>query len=724
MAKGCPVQSKSTGAAVTEWSDCSPPTKANQVQSLDGSPQIFASGNRAGRCRWSAGFLGDLPFSLPLHSGAASFTPHFTLIGSQDLSADCIRQQDGGRNRRGGGDGERRELTTRSKCRVTCLAGRTSSRRSTAGCSTGRGARRPSSRAAACAWPATTINTTTHVNTGVPRPAKQLSRRAETLSTLQRFKNKGGGGEGPSITLRAGCCLPGRRGCNKGRCFGVRGQRLHDNMHTVRSKNTTARLHLRGSKFDPRTDLRLTQKTVAPFEFRVGLEIEMSSFRTAEIGGSKSRSEISSYRRQTLHFHDVIYYEPIAKSVSYLISISHFVTKIDESKIQNHAISLVQHFYIGTKIKLDPNSELGSFDLGSGKMLVQPGIRLLASHPGKPGPIPDGIAPGFSHVGMVPHDAAGRLVFSGVSRFLHPCIPALLRSPRFTLIGSQDPRPLYSFTPFGQTTIATKPNHSFKRLLRLFLRRESCLGSLTIPSLGKHEGAIAAANLGARLADPDGQDYVVPFARTRRNRAQCSDIRTVRETIMKAIPIPRRGASGYTLRRFTFAPSCKRCTNACADGERELEKERTRERVERGNERKRGEREREKEGGEGSRERMRGTREDERERKEEGEREREEEGEGEREKEGGNERKRDERKRERAERKRKKGRMDRELCYRVNTSTKTNGMAASLMSVYSLSDCLREALGTDLVSDWLLRTTHEDCYETNWPEDFNWRRSI
>ncbi|KAJ8870167.1 hypothetical protein PR048_029180 [Dryococelus australis] len=41
---------------------------------------------------------------------------------------------------------------------------------------------------------------------------------------------------------------------------------------------------------------------------------------------------------------------------------------------QNHEVSLVQHFYIGTKIKLDPGSELGSFDFGSGKMLVQPGI--------------------------------------------------------------------------------------------------------------------------------------------------------------------------------------------------------------------------------------------------------------------------------------------------------------------------------------------------------------
>ncbi|KAJ8866562.1 hypothetical protein PR048_032421 [Dryococelus australis] len=66
---------------------------------------------------------------------------------------------------------------------------------------------------------------------------------------------------------------------------------------------------------------------------------------------------------------------PIAKFVSYLISISHFGTKIKESEIQNRAISLVQHIYNGTKIKMNPGSELGSFNLGSGKTLVQPGVR-------------------------------------------------------------------------------------------------------------------------------------------------------------------------------------------------------------------------------------------------------------------------------------------------------------------------------------------------------------
>ncbi|KAJ8868770.1 hypothetical protein PR048_030310 [Dryococelus australis] len=46
-------------------------------------PGFFACGNSAGPCRWSAGFLGDLPFTLPLHSDAAQYSPRFALIGSQ-----------------------------------------------------------------------------------------------------------------------------------------------------------------------------------------------------------------------------------------------------------------------------------------------------------------------------------------------------------------------------------------------------------------------------------------------------------------------------------------------------------------------------------------------------------------------------------------------------------------------------------------------------------------
>ncbi|KAJ8891824.1 hypothetical protein PR048_004378 [Dryococelus australis] len=46
---------------------------------------ISEVGDRAGRCRGSAGFLLGSPFPLPLNSGAAPYSPHFTLIGSQTL---------------------------------------------------------------------------------------------------------------------------------------------------------------------------------------------------------------------------------------------------------------------------------------------------------------------------------------------------------------------------------------------------------------------------------------------------------------------------------------------------------------------------------------------------------------------------------------------------------------------------------------------------------------
>ncbi|KAJ8895335.1 hypothetical protein PR048_000661 [Dryococelus australis] len=53
-------------------------------------------------------------------------------------------------------------------------------------------------------------------------------------------------------------------------------------------------------------------------------------------------------------------------------------------------------------------------------------VRLLASHQGEPGSIPDGVAPVYSHVGIMPDDGAGRRDFSGICRFLRRCITELL----------------------------------------------------------------------------------------------------------------------------------------------------------------------------------------------------------------------------------------------------------------------------------------------------------
>ncbi|KAJ8866814.1 hypothetical protein PR048_032675 [Dryococelus australis] len=54
--------------------------------------------------------------------------------------------------------------------------------------------------------------------------------------------------------------------------------------------------------------------------------------------------------------------------------------------------------------------------------------KTFPSHQGEPGSIPGRVTPGFSHVRIVPDDAAGRWVFSGISRSHRPSIPALLHT--------------------------------------------------------------------------------------------------------------------------------------------------------------------------------------------------------------------------------------------------------------------------------------------------------
>ncbi|KAJ8897805.1 hypothetical protein PR048_003155 [Dryococelus australis] len=55
-------------------------------------------------------------------------------------------------------------------------------------------------------------------------------------------------------------------------------------------------------------------------------------------------------------------------------------------------------------------------------------VRLLASHIDEPDSIPGGVAPGFSHVGIVPDNATGRQVSCSSSRFSRLWIPALLHT--------------------------------------------------------------------------------------------------------------------------------------------------------------------------------------------------------------------------------------------------------------------------------------------------------
>ncbi|KAJ8868451.1 hypothetical protein PR048_029978 [Dryococelus australis] len=100
-----------------------------------------------------------------------------------------------------------------------------------------------------------------------------------------------------------------------------------------------ARLHHRGSKLDPRSDLLSRQKTVAPFEFRTGLGIEMKLI----------------LNRRNL--------DPRSAAI------------VDKCSLKiRQQIELLSSNWILVRNKGDPGSEQGSLNLGSGKMLAQPRI--------------------------------------------------------------------------------------------------------------------------------------------------------------------------------------------------------------------------------------------------------------------------------------------------------------------------------------------------------------
>ncbi|KAJ8880845.1 hypothetical protein PR048_017317 [Dryococelus australis] len=149
----------------------------------------------------------------------------------------------------------------------------------------------------------------------------------------------------------------------------------HD--HVLASKGW---LHHRGSKCDLKSYLGSTQKTVAPFKFRVGLEIEIKFI----LNRRNWRFEIS---------------------------------------IRDQESSSTNRFFISHAL-LCIVFAVSSYVWGRGGVVV----RIIASHLGELCSIPGGVAPGYSHAGSVPDGASGRWVFSGISRFLCPCILALLHT--------------------------------------------------------------------------------------------------------------------------------------------------------------------------------------------------------------------------------------------------------------------------------------------------------
>ncbi|KAJ8878792.1 hypothetical protein PR048_019378 [Dryococelus australis] len=108
-------------------------------------------------------------------------------------------------------------------------------------------------------------------------------------------------------------------------------------------------------------------------------------------------------------------------------------------------------------------------------------VGLLASHQGEPGSISGRVTPGFLHVGVVPDDASGRRVISGIPRSppMHSGIPALLH---FHLIS---PSSALKISSFRATQISQLNSTLFCPFIELcFVVPLACPGLTQIRQVG------------------------------------------------------------------------------------------------------------------------------------------------------------------------------------------------------------------------------------------------
>ncbi|KAJ8873937.1 hypothetical protein PR048_024775, partial [Dryococelus australis] len=190
-------------------------------------------------------------------------------------------------------------------------------------------------------------------------------------------------------------------------------------------------------------------------------------------------------------------------------------------------------------------------------------VRLLASHQGEPGSIPGGVAPGFSHVGIVPDDAAGRRVFSDISLQFPPPLhsDAAPYSPRFALIGSQDLDVKSHPNLFNPSlTLPCNERIDFKHqnrgnpLTRGIVRHDSrvavaCGGQLQgKQTLGVclYPVALSVQNVARQLTPQDACKGSLAARFVRDGRAQHSPMRDERRTRKGA---RQKGAFSYIRRR-------------------------------------------------------------------------------------------------------------------------------------------------------------------------------
>ncbi|KAJ8865841.1 hypothetical protein PR048_033363 [Dryococelus australis] len=234
-----------------------------------------------------------------------------------------------------------------------------------------------------------------------------------------------------------------------------------------------ARLHRGGSKLDPRSDLRLTRLEIEMkfisnhrnWRFEISIRDQQPSCLPANHGHSVLELpnsdwpsqpmrviEVNMERRrnegagETEHPRENPPTGGIVRQDSHMRKVSEALkmSRCKDVPLSRLLLACWEAFVSNTRKKKKKGrareQEKTAFSGMVKYVLVASEDYNTDQTTGEPGSIPGGVAPVFSHVGIVPHDASGRRVFSGISRFppsFHsraaPC------SPLFALIGSQDP---------------------------------------------------------------------------------------------------------------------------------------------------------------------------------------------------------------------------------------------------------------------------------------------
>ncbi|KAJ8878138.1 hypothetical protein PR048_022605 [Dryococelus australis] len=296
-------------------------TSVDVLDSRRGRYRIFASGNRARKCRWSAGFLGDLPLPPPSHSGAATYSPHFAFIGSRVHDVKS-----------------RPDISLRSTA-----------------------------------------------SDGATRTETELQERGDLHSQPPLSLSLPGPQLGPSPRRYTRDFSWGQGRCQFHGCH-------------ILALSYSIMLYLLQSI--ERLILRLQRRFLNIVGFRAD-ECEERRVRSSTGMKGSGKREIPEKTRR-----------PAASSGNILTC-------------ENPGNDPAGVWWEASRLIAQPRRLLGDC---ANRFLAWPVEHVLAFHIPEPGSIPGGVGLGFSHVGIVPDDAADRRVFSGISRFLNPFIPMLFRT--------------------------------------------------------------------------------------------------------------------------------------------------------------------------------------------------------------------------------------------------------------------------------------------------------